>query len=223
MPNEGTNIKHESFGMLQINRISNSPSVHLFGSSIPHSNTIRLRIAPAELMRTLNRDWYHASLCPLVEIEMSYTQFAEAITSLNTEGVPCTLRYVNGKRMADCPFVSKREQFEQEFAAKLQELAGQLDALQQMATDLVDSKTTTKAERKAVLDKVNRIHMEISANLPFTARQFNEQMDKTTLEAKGEFEAWVQSAIHSLGLKALQAEEFKLIGEGKEAPPHENR
>lgn len=38
---------------------------------------------------------------------------------------------------------------------------------------------------------------------------FNEQMDKTVNEAKGEIEAFTQNKIHSLGLEKLQ--DLKLL------------
>lgn len=85
-------IQHESFGMIQITRVSGGDR-NLFGSSIPHGNTIRLSIHHATLSRELNRDWYFADTKAFVEVEMSYTRFAEAIANMNSSGVPVTVRY----------------------------------------------------------------------------------------------------------------------------------
>jgi len=96
-------IEHESFAMLGITRSSCSFSQNLFGSSIQHSHTIRLKIAPAKIDRMLNRDWFHANTKPYIEVEMSYSQFAEAITSMNVgDGVPVTLRRLDGKTIENC-------------------------------------------------------------------------------------------------------------------------
>ena len=76
--------------MLSFHRTRSSHASALFGSSIKHKDTIRLEISHGELERGLNHDWYHANKC-IVECEMSQSQFAEAITSMNMgDGVPVT-------------------------------------------------------------------------------------------------------------------------------------
>ena len=45
-----------------------------------------------------------------------------AITSMNQgSGVPVTIRYIQGERIEDCPFVDKRQQFEKEFEENIKE------------------------------------------------------------------------------------------------------
>jgi hypothetical protein len=207
---------HESYGMIQISRVSGGSSA-LFGSSIKHQHKIRLSIHNAYVKRDLHQDWYNAELRSIVEVEMSLTQFAEAITSMNTTGVPVTLRYVNDKRMEDCPFTDKRQQFENELKRKMQELSRKLDVLNGLAEGLVAMKAPSKGDRENLLKEVNRVRQDIADSLPFVYSQFNEQMDKTVLEAKGEFEALVGQTIHSLGLQALKAEDLRMLGEGDEA------
>ena len=55
---------------------------HLFGSSIEHNNVIAMTLRHGEVTRELNTDWYHGDKI-IAEIEMSYSQFAEAISSMN--------------------------------------------------------------------------------------------------------------------------------------------
>lgn len=43
----------------------------------------------------------------------------------------------------------------------------------------------------------------IGCNLDFCVEQFDKQMDKTTLEAKGEIEAFCQNKINSIAQAAL--------------------
>lgn len=42
-----TKDAHESYGVIQLSRIDRNAATHLFGSSIPHSNGIRLCIKNA--------------------------------------------------------------------------------------------------------------------------------------------------------------------------------
>jgi len=78
----------------------------------------------AEKERHLNRDWFHKKK-HLIEVEMSQTQFAEMITSLNVgDGVPCTIRYLPDKhRIEDPPDTSQRQIFENEFKQEIKKLS----------------------------------------------------------------------------------------------------
>lgn len=109
-------VKHPSFANLYIGRSQCSGKQALFGSSIKHHDIINLRISPAFMDRDLNYDRYYAENLPYIEIAMSQSQFAQAITSLNMgAGVPVTLTRLNGEYIEPCPFVDKREQFSNEF------------------------------------------------------------------------------------------------------------
>jgi hypothetical protein len=93
---------HPSYGQLQITRVSSSNRVPLYGTSNQCRETIRITITKSELCRELNRNWNFAT-DPLIEIELSPAQFAEAITSLNVgSGVPVTLKRIpRGSKLTD--------------------------------------------------------------------------------------------------------------------------
>ena len=120
-------IKHPSFANLYIGRSQCSGQKALFGSSIKHHDTITLKIFPAFIDRDLNMDRYFPEARPYIEIEMSQSQFAQAITSLNMgAGVPVTLRRLHDQYIEPCPFVDKREQFNSEFREDMNALTRKL-------------------------------------------------------------------------------------------------
>ena len=217
-----TTIGHESFAMLGITRSSCSFSQNLFGSSIQHSHTIKLKIAPAKIDRMLNRDWFHANTKPYIEVEMSYSQFAEAITSMNVgDGVPVTLRRLDGKMIEDCPQFDKRQEFEKEFEKEMLKIGQSLRVLTEKAEALLsEKKPPTKADKEVILKGIKMLQQEIESNVPFIQSSFNEQMDKTVLEAKGEFEGFVMHKVISTGLEGLQ-KEFKMLGESEDGKDDE--
>lgn len=200
--------KHESYAMLQISRVSCNKGQNLFGSSIKHSNTIMLRIKEAKMDRHLNRDWYYGGK-EYIEIEMSYSQFAEAITSLNQgEGVPVTLKYLMGKSIEECPHVDKRGEFENEFREQMEELNSRLKRLTENTESILnEKKTLNKTDKDTILNEIKMLRQEINSNIPFMATSFNEQMDKTVLEAKGEIEGFMMHKIISAGLEKLQMDQ----------------
>lgn|GEM_PF-214937 len=197
---------HESYGALEISR-SNCPSTALFGSSILHDNVIKLRVTTAKLRRGIHRDFIHQSYSPkdtYVEVEMSYTQFAEAIISLNNGAIPVTVRMANGRRMEPCPFTSKEEQFRTEFLDDMKNLSEKVDYANKRAKTLLESKKPlTKAEKEELLSVLGNLSTEINANIPFIRDSFAKQMEKSVTEAKCNIEGFIQTRMDSLAKTAI--------------------
>ena len=197
--------RHESYGVVHFSR-RQRPETALFGSSIKHENTISLKIAGAELQRKYNLDYvFSSSADTIVEVEMSYAQFAEAITSLNQGiGVPVTIRYANGKATSDCPFESKETQFRTEFEADLSKLSDVAKTATKRAMELLDSKKPlNKAEKEELLSLLTSVSRMVDSNIPFVRERFAEQMDKTLQEAKGNFEGFVQNRMSQMANAAI--------------------
>lgn len=117
----GTKTSHPSYGTLVFSR-RNGSSTPLFGSSIEHRDSIAITLYHADITKGLYCDSIYSNK-KIVEVEMSYSQFAEAITSMNmASGVPVTIRWTEKDgRIPDCDFVSKREQFADKFKEKRKE------------------------------------------------------------------------------------------------------
>lgn len=195
--------KHESYGMLQFSRTSGR-GTSLFGSSIQHNDTIVMRLREGEVVRELNNDFFMGGK-EIVECEMSYSQFAEVITSMNMgTGVPVTIRHIQGKTIAECPFIDKKKQFEDEFSENLKMVNEEANSLLDSVTELFNEKKSfTKKDKEDILRMINKLKADIGCNREFIYKQFNEQMDKTTLEAKGEIEAFMQNKINSVASATL--------------------
>lgn len=200
----GTKTSHPSYGTLLFNRVYGGKTP-LFGSSIEHSNVITMELRHADITRGLNRDDIFGNK-PIVKVEMSYSQFAEAITSFGQgTGIPVTIRYTEKDgRISPCDFVSKREQFADEFKGKTKDAMNESQQLIQDVTDLFSQKKAlTKADKESVISKLRKLSMNLGCNLDFIADQFNEQMDKTVMEAKGEIESFCQNKINAIAQAAL--------------------
>lgn len=201
---ENNKEKHQSYATLQFNHSSGSPKA-LFGSSIEHSHTIRMYIREGSVERDLNHDFYMGDGL-ILEAEMSYSQFAEAITSMNMgSGVPVTLRWLRGTGdIPACPFIDKRQQFESELTEHLSETNADVNALIDDVRKIFDDKKSiNKSDRTAILEKLNMLSTAINKNSTYIYKQFNEQMNKTVTEAKGEIEAFAQNKLNSIAMQAL--------------------
>lgn len=201
----GETYTHPAFGMLGFKRVSGGNKI-LFGSSIDHNDRIMMTLKHGEEYRTLSRDWYSGRGI-IAEIEMSYSQFAECITAMNVgDGVPCTIRFT--ERDGSIPMIaennSKREQFADEFSETVKKAMEQVQQQIDNIQASIDGKRNLGVkDRQEIVSQLNQVKMNIGCNLDFCANQFNEQMDKTVCEAKGEIEAFCQNKINSIAQAAL--------------------
>ena len=213
--------KHESYGMLQINRQSCNPPQSLYGSSIRHGNIISLTISEGEKRRDFQKDWYSARKT-LVQVDMSATQFAEAITSFNMgEGVPVTIRRVVGenKRREDCPELNFKKLANDELKEEMNQLAKRIEDLAKDSKEILGSKGAIKAsDKKKLLSDIRFIEQELRSNIAFAHECFSRAVDKTVTQAKGEVDSCYQTLRERLGDKMIAAGvlEVPLLDEGNE-------
>lgn len=203
--------EHPSYGMLQISRVSISPSTPLFGSSIMHHEMIALRIEHAAMSRHLNRHWYYGR-DQIIEVNMSYSQFMRAIMSLNTTGVPVTISRLEGKPIEQKKdLTSTKELFQKDIQRSINRtLSISREACKSIDEILKSSKPISAAQKKELQSLLYSINQDLESNINFVGKSFEEQMDKTITEAHGEIEAFFDSKIHSLGIEALQKELIEL-------------
>lgn len=214
---EETIIKHESFGMVGINR-SQSSGTYLFGSIMNHHSFITLTIKHASVRRMLSGDWYSAESLPIVEIEMSHTQFAELITSPGIgDGVPCTIRGLDGKLLEECP---PPQEMTSKFAEDLKKttastVAQLKDLTQQLGEALLPgNKALSKTELKTLLQGMKSAIQSMTDSIPYIEQSFGETMEEEKNKAKGEMEAVATHLILKTGLNALaQANQKALMPE----------
>lgn len=111
--------EHPSYGIIRIARSSVSGrGTALFGSSIMHNNVIRLAITQGVMERDANEDRFFPKermKDRLIEVEMSYTQFAEAITSLNMRGYRLRLQTLEGNLLSSVLMMTGRRSCERKW------------------------------------------------------------------------------------------------------------
>ena len=200
----GTSYKHPSFGMLSFNRTHGGHS-NLFGSSIQHNDTIHMVLREGVVTRGLNDDWYVGE-DEILEVEMSQSQFAELITSMNVgTGTPCTIKYLRGKgRINEADFINKRQQITNEFKESMNERMSDAKEFYNEVRELFTTKKSIgKADREMILKRLANVTQGMESSSKFIFDQFQNQIDKTITEAKGEIEAFAQNKINAIAQQAL--------------------
>lgn len=200
---------HPSYGVLRISRTAiGGKGTALFGSSIMHNNVIRLSICHATMEREGNEDRYFAKggmKDRIIEVEMSYTQFAEAITSLNIgEGVPVTITNIGGQFLPECPYEDRHGVM----AAEVREITA--DVLRDLESGsaeienlLSEKRVLSREDRSRILDTLKHARHVLDTNIPYLQEMFTEQMNKTVTEAKGELESYLQNKMNSIALAVI--------------------
>lgn len=210
---ERETFKHPAFGMIGFSRVSGGENT-LFGSSIKHNDRIVMKLKHGEQDRDLHNDWYYGRGL-ITEVEMSYSQFAECITAMNVgDGVPCTIRFT--EKDGYIPYIkenkSKREEFRNEFSDTILKAMEQVrDQINEIQKSLDDKRSLGVKDRKEIISKLQQVKYNIGSNLDFCVEQFDEQMEKSTMEAKGEIEAFYQNKINSIAQAALVENREKIV------------
>jgi hypothetical protein len=187
--------EHPAYALIGASRTHGE--TYLYGTEFEHHNTIRIRIQRSDLRRGLSND-YHAGGKQLIEVELSAAQWARFLTELNAgEGVPCTLRAINGQQVPDvAPPESKVDRFSVEAEQHLADVFKELRELRELLNDTKMSNTA----RDALRDKISMAEMQCGPNFQFVAKQFAKHVETVTEHAKIEIEAHVQSTLARRGI-----------------------
>lgn len=216
---EEETYEHESYGMVAFNRIHGLAG-RLFGSSLrDHHSSVRLVLKRGMRRHHLSRDWYSGvSGPPLVEVILSAAQFADLLTTMNVgDGVPCTIRFAEGRLMEDPPDEDlETEKVRASFKKEAREFSSKLRGTVDEIRESFEKKNVTKADRKEILEKLASCLMEVEENLPFILESFEESAEKVVGHAKAEIDAFATHTVMAAGLEALADGKFP-----KALPGHE--
>jgi hypothetical protein len=188
---------HPAFGIIGASRVSQGGAgggAVLFDSDVKHNHYVILRIGRASRRRDLHTDWVHEAggRGEIVEVAMSEAQWASMISSMNTSGVPCTIRHTEKDgRMPELDFDSRLDLTHREVRQKAQ------DALAEVreALEAVKAKPT-KANVRALENRLENA----PANLEFAAKRLTEHAEEVTTKAKADVEAYVIQKAQELGI-----------------------
>lgn len=204
--------KHPSFGVVRLSRTSGN--ANLFGSSVPHQHYITLTICHGEFSRDLHCDKIHAG-DEIIRVAMSGIQLGDMLTNMNVHsGTPCTIQRVmkDGEYAAvERPpeHLSTKATYAKDFSDRLKTMASDMREVLAQAADLKDEKTIKKADFQKIVNNMNGVLTELTANLPFVMEMFNERIEKVASEAKAEVEAFQSAMITNLGIEALHTRQIE--------------
>ena len=213
------NEREEDYmGMISWSRISCGGVQNMFGTEIATSHPIRLEISNAKESRELSRNWHFATN-KIIEVEMSPIQWAEFLTSGNTTGVPCTLKWIRGKGYLSEPKPSElKEDYNKEVDEHFKKFGESFDELHKKVSDACESgKPMGKKALEELLRTIEILKSNVTANVDFVKDSFKEDMDSMVVKAKAEFNAYVEDRVRELGIEAIKNDSVKFLENDKSA------
>lgn len=198
---------HPSFGMVRLSRISGHRG-HMFGSSLhEHGGVIALEICEGDVVRDLYQDWYHSGKT-LVEINLTASQFAELLTSMNYgSGVPCTIKRTHNGPVEPI----KSGELQTEFDRIISELDSEAKGVNEQVFSFVNKAREKLAETKmpkGAKEEIDRLLVLVKSNLvanqKFVVQQSSRSISKVVTAAKFEIDAFVSGVIRATGLEQLR-------------------
>lgn len=194
-------------GLVGFSRIRGSK--RLFMSNLNNSNWIALRVyeASEEDNAYGEKRALAKSRRPLIDLEISAAQFAELLTTMNVgSGVPCTLNYVDGKKV-DCSALENDDKpidvGEKFFKKNAKEVTDKISKRISSLREELDTLKMSKKDKAKVESILNGLETEVLSNMPFYVTVFEEVAKKVVAESKSEIDAFVTGGIVKAGLDAL--------------------
>jgi len=192
--------QHPSYGMISASNVFGAST--LFGTDIKPHGYISIRICKAVEELDLGKSWYYPTE-EVIEINLSYTQFAELITTMNSTGVPCTLHRVNGQYIPKDDSKEYKAVFHRK---KMKEAANNLissvKGLKARVSELTQK--LSKKDQVEINKTFDLLNQELSSNFPFYMEQFYEEMDKVAADIKLNMEQELHARMRALGMQTFK-------------------
>ena len=210
-----TRFRHPSFGQISVSRWHGGTKNRLFQSNMDIGTGISINIKRAELKRNLSNDWIYGER-EMVEVYLSPAQFADLITNMNTQGVPCTLRCYwdeNGEFIQPVypeDFDNELGRIEKEFEDSIKDL--QTLAPEDKAVFQEIAARLPKKEQDRLFAALGNMTSLIKSHIPFIRSMFEESVTRTVSHAKAEVSAFTAHVLQDAGIAHLAAQAPELRG-----------
>lgn len=190
---------HPAFGMISASRVSSSPGgAVVFDSDMKHQHSVIVQIQHAERARDLNHDWIHPR-GEIIEVQMSEAQWASFVSSMNTSGVPCTLKRIQGERIEELDFAPRLEESMKETHAAAK---GAFDAIQEAMRVYEETPSTPKKAKDEALRTLRSTIQNATPNVDFAAQSLGKHAENVVQKARADIEAMMTIKAAQLGIEA---------------------
>jgi hypothetical protein len=175
----------------------------LYDVPYPVQGYITMSVSRVKQYRSLG-DTHHMNENELIEVKMSYSQFAEAITTMNYGcGVPCTLNYFNGEKIPSIENqIHEVDLFTDDVIDEVAEMAGKIDRLYHE----VAAAKISKGLQTRLLSQISSLSGVLKDRLPFIEKVYIEKLDKLKAKVKTDIAAWMDHIAINKGIESIKSD-----------------
>lgn len=212
-PVSDTVSTHPAFAMASVHRSQyGPPGAKLNDSDILHHETITLAIHEARRTRGNKHDHHFADKL-VVEVEMSMAQWAGLVSSMNTVGVPVTMKYVRDGKLQAVPGILEEPRLANTMAEAKVAASEAFDKIKdyaQVVDDLVASKASVREIREA-LTSLKFAIQNATPNVNYATQTLSRHAEEVVQKARADVEAMVVQHATQLGLNPADIQRKELM------------
>lgn len=198
--------EHPAFCMISAHRGHiGGRGVKLNDSDINHRETITLQVHRSERHRMLKRDWFSQGE-QLIEVEMSLAQWASFVSSMNTTGIPATLRLDRDGPLRVLPGIAEEPRLKQTMDEAKAAASVAFDGIVEYV-DKIDQLIQNKAGVRAIREELEHLRWKIknaTPNVEFATKSLAEHAENVVQKARADIESMVLLKSEQLTLEAGQ-------------------
>lgn len=208
-------LEHPAFAMISASRVSTT-GMNLFGSNVPCSSLMSVKLFHASTKTENGKEYYYPKE-EIIEVFLSSAQWAEFLTTMNIYGgVPCTIRSIGNEPVACiAPYKDNvSESGRKEFKKKMQRIDEAAKTAKRELTSILSKPSLSKKDREQIMSLVENIGRYYAENAEHALQLFEEQVDRTVVEAKAEISNFYSNFLLKMGGEAF-AKRLKEAGIGE--------
>lgn len=202
---EATAFRHPSFGTVSLHRYTGGGKQ--FMSPINTHGGMKIVVHSARLLHdfSLGTDSVYAE-DTLFEFEMSFTQFAEFVTSQGIgSGVPCTLRYVDGMSIQPCEVPTALERLEDNARESMNRAVADVQRIMsEIESEMSGPGALSATRKKEIWEKFQRAASRVYQKPSWLMQMWTETVQETLTHAKSEFSHWARDLASRAGIDASE-------------------
>lgn len=188
---ESLRFRHPSFGVVTLSRYSGDQK--LFMSPINTAGGMSIRVHAADLSHDVGLGIDRVYPGPaLLEFSMSFTQFAEWITSAGVgAGVPCTLKYAEGVSIQGTELPTAEERLEANAEESMRRAVADLHAfVREIEPDMTGPGALSPKRKREIWERLRGSLKTVAEKPSWLMRIWREHVAETVMHARSEFAHW---------------------------------
>lgn len=192
---------HPAYACVQVTRQTGDRI--LFGSDLPHNQTVCITISHAVNDRSHNHNHIHQEK-QIVEIVVSESQWASIVANATGKSIPATLLWDSvGGYTPEIEVVNENELFRNDMKRQVRETTAKITALTQELREALKQPTLKKKEIERITHDLECANGNLPSNIAYVNEVFHKTIEEKTIAMKTDVESYFNAKLNEIGMNAI--------------------